>query len=462
MKMSYTLNLQQTQKLIMTPELRQAIAILQMGALDLNDYIEDELAANPLLESRDEPQDDLPQGEDQQGIDSTDVVDWVDYFSDSSDIGYIPRWQDEDRSPLDHFVPRGPTLNEYLLDQLYLAVFTDKEREIGEFLIGNIDENGYLRCTLSDTSEHTGCSLEQAEAVLDVIQSFDPVGVGSRDLKECLLIQMDYLGAENETARRIIDSYLEDLAAGRYTRIAEETGCSVHEVQEAADLIRTLDPKPGRRFPGPNDTSYVVPDIVVERVCGEYVVIMNDSMLPRLSINPYYRRLLHEKRDAETRRFLENRFNSALWLLKSIEQRRLTLYRVMESIVKLQREFFDYGTRYLKPMTLRQVADMIGVHESTVSRAVANKYVQTPHGVYEMKSFFNSGVSSAGGGGVSSRAIKKMLEEMITSEDPTRPLSDQRIANLFARRGISISRRTITKYREELGISSSARRKRYE
>ncbi|MGE5484341.1 MAG: RNA polymerase factor sigma-54 [Ignavibacteriales bacterium] len=460
MKMSYTLNLQQTQKLIMTPELRQAIAILQMGALDLNEYIEGEMASNPLLDSRDEPAEDT-QGEAQQG-ESVDLVEWMEYFTDSSDIGYVPRWQDEDRSPFEHLVPKGPTLCEHLLDQLYLTVFTDEEREVGEFLIGNVDENGYLRCSLDDAVAQTGYPADRVEAVLDVIQSLDPVGVGSRDLKECLRSQMDYLGVDNETARRIVDSHLPDLAAGRYTRIAEELGCSVQDVQKAADLIRTLDPKPGRRFAGANDTNYVIPDIVVERVCGEYVVIMNDSMLPRLSINPYYRRLLYERKDAETRRFLENRFNSALWLLKSIEQRRLTLYRVMDSIVRLQREFFDYGTRYLKPMTLRQVADMIGVHESTVSRAVANKYVQTPHGVFEMKSFFNSGVSSTNGGGVSSKAIKKMLQEMIDSENPTRPLSDQRIANMFSRRGISISRRTVTKYREEMGISSSARRKRYE
>jgi len=460
MKMSYTLNLQQTQKLIMTPELRQAIAILQMGALDLNEYIEGEMAANPLLDSRDEPAEDA-QGEAQHS-ETTDVVDWMEYFSDSSDIGYVPRWQDEDRSPFEHLMPKGPTLCEYLLDQLYLTVFTDEEREIGEFLIGNIDDNGYFRCTMDDAVKETGHPTGRLEAVLEIIQGFDPVGVGARDLRECLSIQMDYLEVENEIARKIVDSRLPDLAAGRYTRIAEDLGCSAHDVQNAADLIRTLDPKPGRRFAGADETNYVIPDIVVERVCGEYVVIMNDSMLPRLSINPYYRRLLYERKDLETRRFLENRFNSALWLLKSIEQRRMTLYRVMDSIVRLQREFFDYGTRYLKPMTLRQVAGMVGVHESTVSRAVANKYVQTPRGVFEMKSFFNSGVNSSNGGGVSSKAIKKMLQEMIESENPARPLSDQRIANMFGRRGISISRRTVTKYREEMGVSSSARRKRYE
>lgn len=457
MKMSYTLNLQQTQKLIMTPELRQAIAILQMGAMDLNEYIEDAMAGNPLLEARDEHPEDS-----QQASEHAEVVDWLDYFSDSSDVGYVPSSQDEERSLFDRVAHRGPTLNEYLMDQLYLTAVTDEDREIGEFLIGNIDENGYLRCTLDDVAAQLGCSVEAAEQVLEMIKSFDPIGSGARDLKECLLTQLDYLDAGNELARRIIAEHLEDLASGKFTRIAEEIGCSVNEVQRAADVIRTLDPKPGRRFAGSSATSYVVPDIVVERVCGEYVVIMNDSMLPRLSINPYYRRLLHEKRDLETRRFLENRFNSALWLLKSIEQRRMTLYRVMDSIVKIQRDFFDYGTRQLKPMTLRQVADMIGVHESTVSRAVANKYVQTPHGVFDMKSFFNSGVSSSGGGGVSSKAVKKMIREMIEAENAAQPLSDQMIADTFSRRGISISRRTVTKYREELGISSSTKRKRYD
>ncbi|NPV71840.1 MAG: RNA polymerase factor sigma-54 [Firmicutes bacterium] len=457
MRMSYALNLQQTQKLIMTPELRQAITILQMGAMDLTDYIADEVMQNPLLESKEEPAEESAQNQD-----TPETLDWLEYFNDSSDTGYIPRWRDEDRSPFDYFVPRGPTLNEYLLDQLCLSVFTGREREIGEFLIGNIDENGYLRCTLDDVVIHLGYNMDEVTGVLNLIQSFDPVGVGARDLKECLLLQMEYLECNNAPARIIISDYLEDLAAGRYTRIANEIGCCVQDVQKAADLIRTLDPKPGRRFAGADETNYVIPDAVVERVCGEYVVIVNDSMLPRLTISPFYRRLLmNEAKDGETRKFLENRFNSALWLLKSIEQRRLTLYRVMESIVKIQREFFDYGTRHLKPMTLRQVADMIGVHESTVSRAVANKYAQTPHGVFSMRSFFNSGVASTGGGSISSKAIKKMIEEMIRGESTSNPLSDQKIAMMFAKRGISISRRTVTKYREELGISSSARRKRY-
>ncbi|MCR4398689.1 MAG: RNA polymerase factor sigma-54, partial [Firmicutes bacterium] len=385
-----------------------------------------------------------------------------DYFSDSSDVGYVPRWQDDDRSPFDCVAPRGPTLTEHLMDQLYLSVLSDEERAIGEFLIGNVDENGYLRCSLADVVAETGCSPEKAAAVLETVQGFDPVGVASRDLKECLLAQLDYLGCDDALPRLIVERHLEDLAAAKYGRIAEALGCGIQDVQRAADVIRTLDPKPGRKFPGANDVNYIIPDVVVERVCGEYVVVMNDSMLPRISINPYYRRLLHERKDAETRKFLENRFNSALWLLRSIEQRRLTLYRVTESIVKIQREFFDHGTRRLKPMTLRQVADMIGVHESTVSRAVANKYVQTPHGVFEMKSFFNSGVPSAGGGGVSSRAIKKMLREMIEGENPTSPLSDQEIADIFSKKGIFISRRTVTKYREDLGIWSSTRRKRYE
>ena len=316
MRMSYTLNLQQTQKLIMTPELRQAITILQMGAMDLTDYIEDEVMQNPLLESREEPAE-----EGAQDHDTPDTLDWLDYFSDSSDVGYIPRWRDEDRSPFDYFVPRGPTLNEYLLDQLYLSVFTEQERAIGEFLIGNIDENGYLRCTIDDAVMHLGCTAEETARVLSVIQGFDPVGVGARDLKECLLIQMEYLESDDSLAKAIIAGHLEDLAAGRYTKIAGDIGASVQDVQKAADLIRKLDPKPGRRFPGPGETNYVIPDVAVERVGSEYVVIMNDSMLPRLSINPFYRRLLvNEAKDGETRKFLENRLNSALWLLKSIEQ----------------------------------------------------------------------------------------------------------------------------------------------
>ena len=457
MRMSYTLNLQQTQKLIMTPELRQAITILQLGMLDLTQYIREEVTQNPVLELKeDAPEEDAAQ------TDGRDEPDWIEYFSDCSDLGYVRPVRDDDRLPFDRFKQKDPTLHEHLTWQLCLAPLSDREREIGEFLIGNIDDNGYLCCTLEDVSAYFGIGKREVEEVLEVIQTFDPVGVGARNLRECLTIQIDYLGCTDRLVRGIVDSYLEDLAAGRLSRIAEGLGCSVRDVQRAADLIRTLDPKPGRRYAGSGDTNYIIPDIIVERVCGEYVIIVNDALLPRLSINHYYRKLLKEGKDSETKRFLENRLNSALWLLRSIEQRRLTLYRVMESIVKIQKDYFDYGPRCLKPMTLRQVAEMVGVHESTVSRAVANKYVQTPHGVTAVRDFFNSGLSNSAGESVSSTAIKRMLRELIASEDPSNPLSDQKIAALFAKRGISISRRTVTKYREEIGICSSNKRRRYQ
>ncbi|WP_066633387.1 RNA polymerase factor sigma-54 [Desulfolucanica intricata] len=465
MRMGYGLNIEQTQKLIMTPELRQAITVLQLSSLELGMYIEEQLQENPMLEVH---EDDLERGGQNDPLEDdsskTEQVDWEEYFHDGSDLG-VPRV--EKRSEVtevgyENFLTQAPTLTEHLMMQLSLSPCDELSKAIGEYLIGNIDPNGYLQVSIKEASEYLKVSQNLAENVLAVIQSFEPPGVGARNLQECLLIQVQYLGIKNRLVIELIEKHLKDLAKGKLNQMAQQLGVSVTDVQEAADIIKTLDPKPGRNFTNPNDVRYISPDVVVERVGGEYVILVNDASLPRITINSTYRTVLNQNEfDSQARRFVESKLNAAAWLLKSIEQRRLTLYKVASCIVELQRDFLDYGVKFLKPLNLKNVADIVGLHESTVSRATSNKYIQTPQGVYEMKFFFSTGLSSAGGKMTSAESIKRMLREIIASEDVKKPLNDQKVSDMFAERGIKISRRTVAKYRDELGIPSLRQRKRY-
>lgn len=470
-KIGYGLSMEQTQKLIMTPELRQAITILQLSAVELTEYIEQELLENPLLEVKDE----IESGENDSGeLDPSKVsekfeekfdIDWQEYFSDRSDLGYIRQPREElPEHSFENFVTEAPTLHEHLHFQLNLAVSSDLDRAVGEFLIGSIDDHGYLQTTVEEVAKHFQLPEEDVVRVLKIIQTFDPAGVGARSLAECLLIQLQQLGKLNPANELVIQGHLEDLARGRLAKIAATLGLSIREVQGIADLIKSLDPKPGLKYGSLDDVRYLVPDVVVERVNGEYVVLVNDVNVPRLGINSTYSTLLRkgEGFDVDSRKFLEGKLNSAVWLIRSIEQRRLTLYKVASCIVEIQREFLEKGIKYLKPLNLRQVAEMVGLHESTVSRATANKYIQTPQGVFELKYFFGSGVKdNTGSSKTSAQSIKKMIRELIEAEDPSMPLSDQRIAEILNEKGIQISRRTVAKYRTELGIFTTPKRKRY-
>lgn len=462
MKMTYGLSLQQTQKLIMTPELRQAITILQLPAIELEEYIEQELLNNPVLELKDEQEEDS-KDKDKDKAEEPGIPEWLEYFHDSSDVGYVPPPPKEQELTFENYTAQAPTLHEHLMFQLHLVVRSEEQRRIGAFLIGNIDDRGYLAVDEEEAAGILNVPRCKVEAVIRTIQSLDPPGVGARNLRECLLLQWESVNGENPLVERIIRHHLDDLGEGRIQRIAEALGVSPGEVQAAADVIRTLDPKPGRKFGHPGDVRYVVPDIIVERVANDYVIIVNDAPIPRLAISSHYRTLLTGDggADPETRKFLEGKFHSALWLMKSIEQRRLTLYKVMDAIVKRQRAFFDRGVRHLKPMTLREIADMIGMHESTVSRATSNKYVQTPQGVFELKYFFTSGVEKEQGGLISSESIKRIMRDLIAAEDAKNPLSDQALAEKLESQGINISRRTVAKYREEMSVLPSAKRKRY-
>ena len=473
MRMGYGLNMEQAQKLVMTPELRQAITVLQLSSLDLTSYIEQQLQENPLLEihedeagTGDDPQmeeDCLPAGEgEREGAEAP--IDWEEYFSDSSDLGYACREDTGERDyTYENFVSQAPTLIDHLMMQLKLSPCRGEDRKVGEYLIGNIDDNGYLRVTLQEAASALKVSTSKVAEVLGIIQGFDPPGVGARNLVECLLIQVGQLGIENRVLVKMIENHLLDLAKGKINRIAQCLNVTVREVQEAADILKTLDPKPGRNFSRSHHNNYIVPDVVLEKVDGEYIIIVNDVSIPRITINSAYRSVLTQEKnyDPNTRRFVESKLNAAAWLIRSIEQRRLTLYKVAHCLVELQREFLDRGVKYLKPLNLKTVAEMVGLHESTVSRATSNKYIQTPQGVFEMKFFFSNGLCNSSGSSTSAESIKKMLQEIIDGEDPHSPLNDQVIAEIFRKKGIMISRRTVAKYRDELGIPPIRRRKRY-
>ncbi len=452
MWLGYGLQMQQTQKLIMTPELRQAIAVLQLPVTELRDFIEQELLENPCLEAElgDEP-------EGMEGRPETRKL--LDYLGSSNGSGVSP--EDDEENGFEAFTATIPTLQEHLTAQLLLAGLDPSDRQIGEFLIGSLDDHGYLTITTAEAAEKLGVPEERVLRVLEVIQSFDPPGVGARSLRECLQLQWATVDDGNPLVPVLIDRYLDALGEGRITRIAEELGVTPAEVQAAADLIRTLDPKPGRRFGTANETRYVVPDVVVERVGNDYVVLTNDGPVPKLQVSRLYRDLLGGEMESDARKYVEQKIHAAMWLIRAIEQRRMTLYKVVEAIVRFQRDFLDRGVRYLHPLTLREVAEVVGVHESTVSRATAGKYVQTPRGTFELKFFFTSGVDGGRGQGVAAESVKKMMADLIAKENPSEPLSDQMLANLLNQQGVRISRRTVAKYREEMGVPSSGKRRRY-
>lgn len=470
--MDFGLNLEQTQKLIMTPELRQAITVLQMSSLELTEYVEQQVLENPLLEvpepeqerteEQRETREELRETTEKKEFD----VDWEEYFQDSSDLGISPnRGQREviEQPSYEQFVSQAPTLVEHLSFQLSLSKAPQDIKIIVQYLIGNVDAAGYLEISLEEAAEQLKVDAAKLEQALQVLQSFDPPGVGARNLKECLNIQLDYLQENNPIVRKIVENFLPDLAAGRLSKIANRLDVTPHEIQKAADIIKKLEPKPGRNFTHYNDTRYIVPDVVVEKVEGQYIILVNDVAIPRLTINNTYKTVLSKNSSADknTKQFVEEKLNAAAWLIRSIEQRRLTLYKVANCLVELQKDFLDLGVKHLKPLNLKKVAEIVGVHESTVSRATSNKYIQTPQGVFEMKFFFSTGISNTSGSQVSAESLKKILQEIVQEEDAANPLSDQKIAELFGKRGVKISRRTVTKYRDELGIPSTNIRKRY-
>lgn len=466
MKMGFELNLSQTQKLIMTPELRQAIQILQFNNVELTDYINKQLEVNPFLESVDNKSDESSSNDEHiTESKEKDEVDWTELaekYDDLSYKAYEKNTDNESKQSFESYTSKKLSLKDHLMIQLGMTVKSNKEKRIGEFIIESLDNKGYLGCSLQDISLLINEDVVEVERVLRLIQTFDPVGVAARSLSECLMIQLREKGIQDKNAYIIAENYLEEIATNKIQKIAKDLHISVNRVQSICDIIKMLEPKPSRGFIVDSDNiRYIVPDVTIEKINDEYIIIVNDSYLPTLTISNYYKNMVNGLNDKEASKFLSDKLNSSMWLIRSIEQRRMTLYKVVESILKYQRKFFDEGKSALKPLVLKDVADDIGVHESTVSRATNGKYVQTPRGLYELKYFFASSLSEADGSGVSSTSVKNTIQKLIDSENSQKPLSDQKIAEKLNEEGINISRRTVAKYRDEMRIPSSSMRRRY-
>ncbi len=502
--MKLRLDLRLSQKLIMTPQLQQAIKLLQLSRLELQQSLAQHLMENPLLEEVPADSEESDQaGSDEAAADGTDYLQspsrsstddeassgeaespedlsaagWEDYFDSdrrAGDTEYPSSVQDEVPS-YDQTVARATSLEDHLLWQLSLCGLSDREKAVGRVIVGNIDDDGYLRVPLAEVVEGTGFSVEEAESVLKVIQTFDPSGVGARDLSECLLLQLGYLGRgpigsigarpgalRGSVVEAIIQHHLKDLEKKQYGRIAKALSVPVEEVCRATKIIEGLEPKPGRPFA--NTQNYaIVPDVFVVKNEGEWVVLLNDDGLPRMRISPYYKQLMAGGHSPETKAYLDEKLRAAQWVIRSIEQRNKTIVKVVSSIVKFQQQFFEHGVQYLKPLVLKQVAEDIGMHESTISRVTANKYMYCPQGMLELKFFFNAGLQRADQPTdmLSSVTVREMIRKMVAEEDPTRPLKDEEIAARLRNQNIVIARRTVAKYRAEEHIPSANQRKRF-
>jgi len=472
--------LRQTQEqrlqMILAPQLRQSLQLLQVPALELRTLVQQELQQNPTLEEVIEARDPIEvQGEQEAPEDSTEEIDlkeefeilarldeeWREYFRQHESIRERNPEEEEHRRFLLESLTRPESLQDHLLWQLSLTVPDEEERKIGELLIGSLDDNGYLSVSLEELSASTGYPVEKLERVLKIIQEFDPVGVGARDLRECLLLQLRRLGKEDSLVASIVRDHLNLLAGHKYPEIARSLKVDIDEVKRAASFIATLEPRPARMFTG-SETQYVLPEVVVKKVNDEYVVIMNNDYVPHIRISRFYRRMLEDPKTPDNvKQYIREKVRAGAFLIKSIHQRQNTIYRIAREIVRVQREFLEKGVDYLKPLTMAQIAGVLGLHETTVSRAIANKYMQTPRGTFEMKYFFTPGYRTADGREVSNKTIKEAISRIIQQEDPANPLSDQAIAGLLAKEGIKVARRTVAKYREEMKILPSHLRRSY-
>lgn len=458
-----------SQRLILTPSLQQAIKLLPLTTLELAEVLEQEVMENPLLEEvpveetkQEETATEEP-AEREKAEDPLKEIDverfFEDYFEDSSERRTRPADLPE-VPPIENTLTESLDLYDHLLWQLRMTVADEATVEIGEAIIQNLDEDGLLRVTLEDVAAMGPWPLEAVEQVLSLIQSLDPPGVAARTLTECLRIQLRVLGLENSPADVMVRDHIKQLQSHQYPEISRQMGLTADEVAHHLEIIQGLSPRPGNRYSA-RRSDYILPDVFVVKEGEEYKIVLNDDGLPKLRISPTYRRMLDQKEPGseETRAYVKDKLRSALWLLKSVDQRQRTIYKVAESIVRHQRAFLDHGVSHLRPLVLRDVASDIGMHESTVSRVVANKYMHTPRGVYELRFFFHSGITSTMGEAISSVTIKGRIRKMIEEEDASRPLSDSRIAEVLGAEGLPLARRTVAKYREELRLPPSNLRK---
>jgi len=477
MEMKHILGQRMQQRLVMTPKLQQALKLLQVPTLELEQILKQEILMNPLLEEvdpgeedeKEDPEDPVEEEASEEektsenGDKKEEAVDWDEYFND----GFSQSGFEGEREEVDDHYERVAVAEENGYDkivaQLHLSLDDPRQIEIGEYLVGSLNEDGFLSCELEEVARYFEVNVDEVEKVLRVIQSFDPPGIAARNLQESLLLQLAAQGEEESLAAEIIRDHFDALKNRKFNEIAKDLHITTQEVQALAQEIGRLDPRPGLSTFGEN-AKYVVPDLVVEKVEGEYIVYLNDSNIPRLRVSRAYREELARSRqdgDKETREFIMGKLNSARWLIQTIEQRRRTIVKVMQCIVEEQEDFFEKGPVALKPLTLQQVASRIGMHESTVSRVTTNKYVQTPRGVFELKYFFSSSLDTDDGENMSSKAAKTRIQEIIDKEDKARPLSDQKIVDLLKAEGLNIARRTVAKYREQLGILPARMRKTY-
>lgn len=460
------------QKLILTPSLQQAIKLLPMTTLELADLLNQEMVENPMLEEvpAEEQPPEVTQATEQaekkaeEKGDTWDDADYEYFFGEYLDDGYRPKQPQEVKElpPIENTLSSKGSLADHLEWQLNLNMQTIDEgiREVGEAIIGNIDDDGYLVASLEEIRALGDWDIALVERALEHVQSFDPIGVGARDLQECLLLQLRHLGFAGTPAEVLVRDHLRLLQNHKIPELARTMGLEPEEIKAHIEIIRHLDPKPGIRY-SPTDSQYVIPDVYIVKTDDGYKAMLNEDGLPQLRISPVYRRLLDKGGEAsdETRAYVKDKFRSALWLLKSVDQRQKTILKVATSIINFQKDFLDVGIEHLRPLVLRDVAADIGMHESTVSRVVNNKYMHTPQGVYEMKFFFHSGISSSYGESVSSVTIKQRIRKIIEVEDQRRPLSDSKIMQILQKDGLVLARRTIAKYREELKIPTSNQRK---
>ncbi|MDX9709466.1 MAG: RNA polymerase factor sigma-54 [Trichloromonas sp.] len=471
-----------SQQLVMTPQLQQAIKLLQLSRMELVDMVQQELEENPVLEEAAEapeekefeetvagesPANEAPADEVREVSGESEGVadiDWQTYLEGYSLGGSTADSyeDDEDRPSYENLLTKKGNLSDHLLWQLNLSRLNDDIRRVAAEIIGNLDDDGYLQASLEEIAATSGAPVDKVEQALAVVQDFDPPGVASRDLRECLLHQVRHLGMEGSLVEAVLLNHIPDLEVRKYSVIAKALGVTLDEVLGAAKIISGLDPRPGSIFTQ-EEVHYITPDIFVYKINDDYVVVLNDEGLPNLRINAFYRNALAGGSgiDAQAGEYIQDKMRGAVWLIKSIHQRQRTIYKVTKSIVKFQREFFDKGVAYLKPLVLRDVAEDIEMHESTISRVTTNKYVQTPQGLFELKYFFNSGINTTEGDSVASESVKSKIKEIIAGENQKKPYSDQKIVDLLLEQGIDIARRTVTKYREMLGLGSSTERKRH-
>jgi RNA polymerase sigma-54 factor len=484
MALRQTMNL--SQNLVITPQLQQAIKLLQMSRLELESQVRNELEENPILEEaevlREEDFQRTKEAAEQTGENSEvkiegsstesvqdpqkqDEFEWESYLETQHKAPREASHGNEEIMNYENLISTTQTLHDHLYWQIKMTGFSDHEEKAADAIIGHIDDDGYLKVPLAQIAEEEKLDIEDLEDALSLIHEFDPPGVGARDLKECLLIQAKLLEEDTNDLVHLITHHLKDLEKKNYEAIVKGINRSMEEVIEICKIIYAMEPKPGRSYSG-NETQFVTPDVYVYKVGDDYVVSLNEDGLPKLKISNYYKNMLkggaNPTGDTKATEYIQEKLKSAVWLIKSIHQRQRTIFKVTDSIVKHQKDFFERGAGFLKPMVLRDIANDIGMHESTVSRVTTAKYVHTPQGIYELKYFFNSGISSSqGGDDLASESVKLKLKELVSKEDPKKPLSDQKLVDLLKKEGIDIARRTVAKYRDVLKILPSSQRKKY-